>query len=359
VNLERTGHERPNDVLGRIRQPPAFLPTSPLEEADPLGLASLKMPGRITTRDPESARIEVARKLSAHSLSVTGAPAPFAAHLASGDAGAVRLLEIGYDADVRISRGTVDGYVGIVIPLTGWVQVRVADNMVVARPYQTMIVGNDQPVDIRWPSSARVVMARLDRAALSSALGILLPRMRQEPLRVASAAISGGEGFALYGAFQMIARAFNDFGSPEAVPATQSRLLAQQMLVTTLLTVPHSLSAPLHEPALPAPNARVQSALRLVAAEQFADRTILDLAAELGISLRALELGFRRELGTTPHEYLRTSRLGRVHEELARADAEHTTVSAIANKWGFAHHGRFARAYRELFGELPAQTLRS
>jgi AraC-like DNA-binding protein len=329
-------------------------------ELDPLGLASLRVPGRITTRDPESARNEVARKLSAHSLSVAESPAPFAAHLASGDAGAVRLLEIGYDTDVRIRRGAVDDYVGIVIPLTGWVRVRVADNMVVARPYRTMaILGNDQPVDIRWPPSARVVLARLDRGALSSALGILLPRTGPERLRIASAAISGAEGFALYGAVQMIARAFNDFGSPEAVPAAQSRLLAQQMLVTALLTMPHSLSARLHEPALPAPDAKVQAALRLVAAEQFADRTILDLAAELGISLRALELGFRRELGTTPHQYVRASRLGRVHEELARADAERTTVSAIANKWGFAHHSRFARAYRELFGESPAQTLRS
>jgi AraC-like DNA-binding protein len=330
------------------------------EDADPLGLAGLTWPGRITTGDPESARDEVGRKLSAHSLSVAESPTPFAAHIASGDAGPVRLLEIGYDADVCIRRGTVDDYVAVVIPLTGLVRVRVADTVVVARPYRTMaIVGNDQPVDIRWPASARVVMARLDRAALSGVLGILLPRKGPERLRIASAAISSAEGFALYGAIQLIARSFNDFGRPEAVPAAQSRLLAQQLLVTTLLTVPHSLSARLHQPPLPAADAKVQAALRLVAAEQFADRTVLDLAAEQGISLRSLELGFRRELGTTPHEYVRASRLGRVHEELARADPERTTVSAIASKWGFANHGRFARAYRELFGESPAQTLRA
>jgi AraC-like DNA-binding protein len=337
----------------------ASLPSSPLGEIDPLGLASLKVPGRITPRDPESARTAVARKLSAHSLSTAGSLTPFGANLASGDAGAVRLLEIGYDTDVRIRRASVNDYIGIVIPLTGWLRIRLADSTVVAQPYRTMtIVGNDQPVDIRWPASARVVIARIDRAALTSALGILLPRTSPEQLRVASTPISGAEGFAIYGAVQMIARAFSEFGSPEAVPATQSRLLAQQLLVTTLLTVPHSLSARLYEPAVPAPDAKVQAAVRLVAAEQSADWTVLDLATELGISLRALELGFRRELGTTPHEYLRASRLGRVHEELARADADRTTVSAIANKWGFAHHGRFARAYRELFGESPARTLR-
>jgi AraC-like DNA-binding protein len=237
---------------------------------------------------------------------------------------------------------------------------RLGDTTVVAQPYRTMaIVGNDQPVDVSWSGSARVVMARLGRAALKDALGILLPWTGPEPLRVASAAVSGAEGFAIYGTVQMIARAFDKFGSPEAVPATQSRLLAQQMLVTTLLVAPHSFSARLQEPAAPASDAKVQAAVRLVAAEQSGDRTIFDLAAELGISLRALELGFRRELHTTPREYLRSSRLARVHEELTRADAHRTTVSTVAYKWGFANHGRFARAYREMFGEPPAQTLRS
>jgi AraC-like DNA-binding protein len=342
------------------QQPPASLPFSPLGAVDPLGLTSLRVPDRITTRDPETARIEVARQLASHSLSVTGSPAGFEAHLASGDVGAVRLLELDYGTDIRIRRGPVDDYIGIVIPLSGLVRMQVGGTTIVARPYRTMaIVGNDQPVDIRWSASARVVIARLDRAGLTNALGVLLPWTGPEPLRVASGAISGAEGFAIYGAVQMIARAFDEYGSPEAVPATQSRLLAQQMLVTTLLAVPHSLSARLQEPAAPALDAKVQAALRLVAAEQYADRTVLDLAAELGISLRALELGFRRELHTTPREYLRSSRLARVHEELARADMRRTTVSTVAYKWGFANHGRFARAYREMFGESPAQTLRS
>lgn len=341
-------------------QPPAALPSSPLGAVDPLGLTSLRVPHRITTRDPETVRIEIGRQLSSHTLSVTGNPAAFEAHLAWGDVGAVRLLELGYGTDVRTWRGPVDDHICIIMPLSGWVRMRLGGTTVIAQPYRTMpIVGNDQPVDISWSGSARVVMVRLSRAALTNALGILLPWTGPEPLRVASAAISGAEGFAIYGAVQMIARALDEYGSPEAVPVTQSRLLAQQMLVTTLLAVPHSFSARLQEPAAPASDAKVQAALRLVAAEQHADRTVLDLAAELGISLRALEIGFRRELHTTPHEYLRTSRLARVHEELARADAHRTTVSTVAYKWGFANPGRFARAYREMFGESPAQTLRS
>jgi hypothetical protein len=51
---------------------------------------------------------------------MTGSPVPFGAHLASRDAGPVGLLEIGYHTDVRIRRATVNDYIGIVIPLTGW-----------------------------------------------------------------------------------------------------------------------------------------------------------------------------------------------------------------------------------------------
>jgi AraC-like DNA-binding protein len=341
-------------------RPPAFLPPSPLSDVGLLGLTSLRVPERIATRDLESARTEVARLLSPHSLSVSGSPAAFEANLASGDAGGVRLLEIAYATDIRIRRDSVDDHIGIVIPLSGWLRMRLAGTTVVTQPYRTMaVVGNDQPLDISWAASARVVVARLDQTALTSALGILLPQTRPEPVRVASAPLSGAERFAIYGAVQLIARAFDEFGSPEAVPATRSRLLAQQMLVTTLLAVPHSHSARLRESAAPASDAKVQAAVRLVSAEQSAEWTVLNLAAKLGISLRALELRFRCELNTTPHEYLRASRLARVHEELARADVRRTTVTAVANKWGFAHHGRFARAYRELFGESPAQTLRS
>jgi AraC-like DNA-binding protein len=34
------------------------------------------------------------------------------------------------------------------------------------------------------------------------------------------------------------------------------------------------------------------------------------------------------------------------------------TVAAVAHRWGFAHLGRFAYAYRARFGVSPSETLR-
>ena len=52
--------------------------------------------------------------------------------------------------------------------------------------------------------------------------------------------------------------------------------------------------------------------------------------------------------------YLRQVRLDRAHDDLTQA---HGSVADIAYHWGFTNLGRFARAYRDRFGEFPAATL--
>ncbi|MCF6735612.1 helix-turn-helix transcriptional regulator [Blastococcus sp. KM273129] len=88
--------------------------------------------------------------------------------------------------------------------------------------------------------------------------------------------------------------------------------------------------------------------------------TLADIVDASGIGPRALQAAFRRYRDTTPTAYLRRVRLDRVHRELQAADlTTDTTVAAVAARWGFAHHGRFAAAYRQAYGRTPQQTLLS
>jgi AraC-like DNA-binding protein len=61
--------------------------------------------------------------------------------------------------------------------------------------------------------------------------------------------------------------------------------------------------------------------------------------------------------GVSPLSYMRARALHEVRRELASGAARSVTDAAFM--WGFTELGRFARAYRDHYGELPRETLRT
>jgi AraC-like DNA-binding protein len=94
--------------------------------------------------------------------------------------------------------------------------------------------------------------------------------------------------------------------------------------------------------------------------DENADRDITpaDIALAARVTIRALQLTFRRHLDTTPTAYLRRVRLDHAHRQLLAADPGLTTVSAIAMRWGFASHSSFTAHYHAAYGVPPSETLR-
>lgn len=82
-----------------------------------------------------------------------------------------------------------------------------------------------------------------------------------------------------------------------------------------------------------------------------------DIADALRMTSRAVQYLFRHHLETTPTEYLRRVRLHRAHQELIDSSRTSTTVSEVAQRWSFAHTGRFAALYRQTYGQSPHATL--
>jgi transcriptional regulator GlxA family with amidase domain len=91
---------------------------------------------------------------------------------------------------------------------------------------------------------------------------------------------------------------------------------------------------------------------------EVADTAIADIAANAHVTIRAVQLAFRRHLDTTPMAYLRRVRLDHAHHDLSAAGPEDKTVAAVAHRWGFTSSSRFAAYYRQAFGVHPSQTLR-
>lgn len=127
--------------------------------------------------------------------------------------------------------------------------------------------------------------------------------------------------------------------------------------VALLDTFPHTaLNAPAD---ITVPTAgRMRTAIEFMHANSHLPLRTEAIAEAAGMSLRTLQSTFRRDLGLTPHDYLRRIRLDRVREDLRHADPGSVTVSEVARRWGFAHLGRFSASYAERFGEQPRSTLR-
>jgi AraC-like DNA-binding protein len=82
------------------------------------------------------------------------------------------------------------------------------------------------------------------------------------------------------------------------------------------------------------------------------------LCRAVGASARTLQDCCHEHLGMSPIRFLWLRRMHLARTALVMADPATATVTSIAGTYGFWELGRFAVAYRELYGESPRATLR-
>lgn len=83
-----------------------------------------------------------------------------------------------------------------------------------------------------------------------------------------------------------------------------------------------------------------------------------EVCAKLAAPGRTLRACCAELLGMSPKQYLQLRRMHLARSALLQADGNIVTVTGIATQYGFWELGRFAVAYRSLFGESPSATLK-
>lgn len=314
---------------------------------------------RYRTTDPMIAESVITGFLSPHRLVLHGDSHEFAAVGRVAAAGAVSLCSMSYGQEVSVDRPAQDDcYLAVLVPTCGRLAVRLKDENFVATPQRAVaVLSPGQRFHLAWSSDCHVLTLRVDIAALQQALLALSPRTRRRPLRLRSALVDGAHCYPIWGSVQMLAHVFNSYPAHEELPGVLTRQLSEQTVSTLLLSLDSNYSDDIFNQRKVSSPKSVRVVLDLLDAEPRATLTVAELAAEAGISTRALELAFRKEFDTTPRDYVMQARLKRAHDDLTRAVPGATTVTDIALKWGFAHVGRFARRYRESFGINPSKAL--
>jgi AraC-like DNA-binding protein len=258
---------------------------------------------------------------------------------------------------VTFTAADLDGY-HVTAPISGRVRSRQAQHDVTADSDTAAVFRPGHPVHSRHDANTIQLDIKITRSALEGELAAMLGRPVPGTVDLPpTMALDQGPGRSWTRLVKLL-RAEMD----HPAGLVQHPLIAEQLrhsvISGLLLTVPHRYHEELTAPAPPGPPRAVRRALDAINDEPERPFSVADLAGIAGMSVRSLQESFRRYMGCAPMAYLQQVRLVRAHDALRRADPTRITVAAVAHRWGFAHLGRFASAYRVRFGQSPSETLR-
>jgi AraC-like DNA-binding protein len=208
---------------------------------------------------------------------------------------------------------------------------------------------------MEWSADCGQLIVRIESAFVDSLLANYLGTPSRE-LRFAATFDCSRERNRQW--LQFVRQVAGRIGSgPDSAPGPLLvRQLEQTLLAMLLEAQPNDASGRLAAPRQGCAPRHVRRAEEFMAAHVGEAIGIEDIVAASGASMRSLYEGFRRFRGTSPMEFLRTLRLGRVRADLLGARPG-TRVSEVAARWGFFQFGRLAAQYRRNYGETPSATL--
>jgi AraC-like DNA-binding protein len=220
---------------------------------------------------------------------------------------------------------------------------------------QPCMVPSGDPISIVFEPGYEQLIIRIKTAALEKTLATLLgakPRgaLRFDPFAMAvQPAAQVLRDLAMFLAKQLSSTAAE-------LPSAVLIELEQALLVSFLSAHRHNFSGALEGTEKEAAPQTVRLAEEFIEASWNRAITIEELASQTNTSIRALYAAFKKSRGYSPMKYAKTVRLQRAKQMLTDPD-QRTYVSTVAFKCGFGNLGHFARDYREMFGELPSETL--
>lgn len=266
------------------------------------------------------------------------------------------LTTIGYvqpGTTASVDPGDLSAY-HVNVALSGTVASRCGDQEAVASPHVATVFSPDRHTSLpRWDADAAQLSIKLARTRVEEELAALLGRPVVKPIDFRLAfPVDRGPGRRWMSILAALLHAVDPIGNGASLHHVE--LLERGLISGLLLSQLHSYSEQLvTDPQRPAPRGALDRVIDAIGRAPDRGYTVADLARLSGMSARSLQYAFQRKYELSPMQYLRQVRLDRAHDDLAQGS---NTVAEAASYWGFTNPGRFARAYRDRFGESPATT---
>lgn len=313
---------------------------------------------RRTTDDRDEAERIVTDLYLPHHLEPFTGSDHLGMELAGLGLGTLTVARLAYGCSLRLRTADAENF-HVNAPLRGRIVSRSGSSEPVTTVRgQALVFSPEEPAEIEWSADSAQLCLMVRRGALEAELERLLGRSPRGRLTFDFTADLGSPTGRRWRTVLNLLTAELEHPTPMSGNPLVGRHLEALVLDSLLLGQPNSHSDAItgrtRAASLGAP---VRHATELIEERPSEPWTTVRLAAEVHLSVRALQEGFRRDLDTTPMTYLHQVRLRRARATLQAADPDATTVGAVAAGLGLLHRGRFAAAYQQAFGESPSDTL--
>lgn len=312
------------------------------------------------TEDVAEASRFIGKALATNQLTLDDAdPGRFATSMHGVRLRDISMLYLDLHVAVTLDFPAVGQYIAVHMPMNGRAICVQNGKTYEANTTRALVTSPGQPVLMHIEHDAPQLIIRIEHQALARYLTRLLGRTLDRPIvfdppmdLITDRAVRWN------GAIQLLNTEVYHTGS--LVQRGHGVGPLEELIMSSLLFVqPSTYYESLMRPQHRATKPPVRESLDYIEAHLREPITMADLAAHVNMSVRAIQQGFREELGTTPMAYLRDRRLERARAELSDSlPSDGVTVTDIAEHWGFNHLSYFATLYRRRWGESPSDTLR-
>ncbi len=263
------------------------------------------------------------------------------AHFIAGGIRISRVTSTGHRVDL-----TEDDNVTLLLPQAGHVRSRVVSQDLSVREGEAALFS---------PNSRRTVVER-PQSGHFRALALLVPLSRIAHKGLSDALAIPGTNPQIRRLSAFVAFVADAFENSDPVLSMRSigacEVLIEELFTDLLAALPNGQQVEGIKSALN----KVRMAEEIMRARCEEELSMAEIAREVGVGLRSLQLAFQEARSATPREVLSHMRMDRVRAMLL-APGEDARVTTIAMACGFSHLGRFAQVYRETYGESPSETL--
>lgn len=303
----------------------------------------------VETRDIGEAIAAVKEVYCAHQLTVDRRASSVDTRLRADTDHGLAQVSLKYGARVKVDAGNLNQITLVMHSTGGVASVRQRGEQITWSGGQTVVVSGNNATQFEFDPMFEQTSIRLDPTAI-----------RAYCEQLAGVSLDGEVYFALEHFSpemrtlwsQVLALSFQR----RSLPSSSVDYLNKLVLDLLVNRCPHNYTHLLERDVRAVPRLAAEAAELIDSSAEHEIVTVAGIAAGLGVSARSIERAFRETYDMTPGEYIRNRRLDQVRRLLETAPRGSSVID-LAAAYGFFHAGRFARYYRERYGESPSTTL--